>query len=117
MKADGVPADQILTLCDSPFETLEDLVAPDLYLRAVNSELRTSGRPLMVEADLTKHARAARVKAWCKERDFDPPSQRAVAHALLQISADENCDLHSGESQDQLKTLLGSIRALFDVEP
>jgi hypothetical protein len=67
--------------------TLEDLLVKDAYVAAVNKELERRQRPLISESDVGDTRRKHAVNQWAvanlpRGRD-DAPSERAVAHHLL----------------------------------
>lgn len=113
LKADGVPDERILTVCRSPFQTLEDLVTPNRYLQAVNTELEAAGRPTMNEEDLAGYGRATSVRTWCDSQGFSPVSQRAIAHNLLDIATRLDGGLLSEEGRNEAELLLDAVRSLF----
>ncbi|MCU1370091.1 MAG: hypothetical protein JWO77_1285 [Ilumatobacteraceae bacterium] len=64
--------------------TLEDLVTAEVYVEAVQIELRPYlADDLPQVSDLSEAGRAAVVKAWCKARDVDPPSKIRVAQNIV----------------------------------
>ena len=62
---------------------IEDLLRKDLYLAAVNEELRRSGREeLMRLRDLPSKGRSASVRRWCDQRGYSEPKKVNVATTL-----------------------------------
>lgn len=64
--------------------TIEDLVAADVYLSAVNQELSRHERE-MAEADIPDVRRKNAVSTWCTARGIDPPSERTVSQRIIDI--------------------------------
>jgi hypothetical protein len=85
----GVPAERILLLGEGRAElTLEDLLRKDVYVAAVNRELELRQRPTMRAEDLPDVSRKHALEAWAEQNlergREDAPSERAVAHHLLE---------------------------------
>jgi predicted ATP-dependent endonuclease of OLD family len=92
----GIPSRRILVLgvdkeiaeaddlSHLPPLALEDLVAADLYLEAVNHELLNHGHQ-MTAADLPNIGRKKAIKDWCKARGLSTPSERTVSQLMLEI--------------------------------
>jgi hypothetical protein len=83
-----IPLERILVLGgEANGLTLEDLLVKDAYVAAVNKELERRQRPLISESDVGDTRRKHAVNQWAvanlpRGRD-DAPSERAVAHHLL----------------------------------
>jgi predicted ATP-dependent endonuclease of OLD family len=107
----GVRASRVVTLGETGSElTVEDLLKPDLYLSAVNSELETWSRPQFPAANLPSKGRAATITAWCKARGFTAPSKITVASRVLEATyRDEAITMPS--RRRTLKALNEHIRA------
>jgi hypothetical protein len=87
----GVPEGRIVAISASDGRlSLEDLIHIDTYLTAVNEELRRShGDALqMARRDVPDRGRPQAVDRWCRSRNIDPPSKRAVANRLLEREVD-----------------------------
>jgi hypothetical protein len=85
----GVPANRILLLGLGRRElTLEDLIAKPLYVDAVNKELQLRQRPVIPAGEIPALRRKHAVEQWCEANlprgKEDAPSERAVAHHLLE---------------------------------
>ncbi len=83
-----IPLERILVLGGEEKElTLEDLLLKDAYIAAVNKELERRQRPMISDNDVSDTRRKHAVKQWAvanlpRGKD-DAPSERAVAHHLL----------------------------------
>lgn len=67
---------------------LEDFLAPDLYVDAVNEELkRSSISPRVTSALLGNNRRPARLRDWCVNQQCREPGRRAVAYRILELLA------------------------------
>lgn len=84
----GVPKARILRLGSRRSAiVLEDLLDGDVYLGAVNEELRRWNADVqMPKSALPATGRPAAVETWCKRQkpSIPPPSKRAVAHRVLE---------------------------------
>jgi predicted ATP-dependent endonuclease of OLD family len=92
LKGAGIPDDRIFSLSDAlgPELVLEDLIRKDIYLFAVNEELRRShgGDYSMKEADIPDSRRPKAVEEWCKGKGIKPPNKRAVAYRVVEEKVD-----------------------------
>ena len=84
--SNGVPKSRILML-GTPRQALEleDLVRPDVYLQAVNEELKRWYGAEMPASALTDKDRSDAVKKWCASQpgDMAAPSKAVVAHRIV----------------------------------
>ena len=84
----GIERSRILTLSEftAAGTVLEDLVAQDAYLAAVNYELRTRQRAaekIGLTDQLPTVGRPTWVEDWCHQHALDPPSKVCVANQIL----------------------------------
>lgn len=86
---EGISQDRIFRIPTGGNQQLavEDLVDKEIYLAAVNEELRRSNRiDISFPTDIMPaEGRPGTVKAWCKDKNMDPPSKRAVAYHILEL--------------------------------
>lgn len=90
----GVPADRIVAIGGSSDSGLmiEDLVAADVYARAINEEIgrRAAGEVEDVDSSvLGEKNRPAAVKVWCEARGIAEPDKCAVAHHIVEMKSTE----------------------------
>jgi hypothetical protein len=86
LRSSGIPEGRVIVVGGAGSGlAVEDLVDPELYMAAVNKELRRSGvdDAIVLRAeDLGAVGRALAVDKWCYERGVDAPSKDAVAHRI-----------------------------------
>jgi predicted ATP-dependent endonuclease of OLD family len=85
----GIPKERIVTLGEGHESglVLEDLVDPDVYLWAINEELRLRSNGIADEltaAELPKANRPAAVDAWCNTKGYEPPGKINVANHIIE---------------------------------
>lgn len=89
---------------------VEDLVNKEIYLAAVNEELRRSNGIdlLLPTSKMPDEGRPKAVETWCKsKKNIDPPSKRAVAYLILEIGIGSS--ILAGGYQDPLQKLHSNI--------
>ena len=91
LEAAGISDNSIFQVPRSGHENfvIEDLVDADVYVRAVNEELRLShGSGYQFLADtLPESNRPEVLRTWCSEQGIREPRKRAVAYRVLEIGA------------------------------
>jgi predicted ATP-dependent endonuclease of OLD family len=85
----GIPRDRIVTLGEGHEAglVLEDLIEPDVYLWAVNEELRLRTNGIADELtpeELPKVNRPAAVDAWCDAKGYEPPGKINIANHIIE---------------------------------
>jgi predicted ATP-dependent endonuclease of OLD family len=67
--------------------TLEDLLAPSLYVEAVNNRLNLKPPHLagITVADLSERNRSQSVRNWCKAHGIAPPGKIAVGEEIVRL--------------------------------
>jgi hypothetical protein len=93
LRRGGIDAHRILVIEDSQFpdglET-EDLVDAEVYVAAVNEELRCwneMGSNLTVQ-DLGQSLRTKRLETWCVSHSYSVPDKTAVAQRVVDASSE-----------------------------
>jgi predicted ATP-dependent endonuclease of OLD family len=86
----GVPQERIVAIGGDPNSGLvvEDLVAPAVYVQALNEEIgrRSAAEvPEIAESDIGGTNRPARVKTWCEAHEIPEPDKIAVAHHIVEM--------------------------------
>jgi hypothetical protein len=90
LKRGGVPTELIVSLGGSTSGyVLEDLLAKDLYSKAVNAEIeRSHGSKVQITpAMLPSKNRPVGLKSWCEDQGISSPSKTAVAYRALEMQA------------------------------
>ena len=83
LRAGGVPKDLVFTFANG--RVLEDFIAPDVYLAAVNEELRRShGSGIQVTAALPSKERPAAVRDACAKMGVPEPNKARVTSRVLE---------------------------------
>jgi len=98
LKKSGIEESKIFNLPQKD-TVLEDYIRPELYLQAVNEQIKTwhkGDQPLNLLSleDIPEKNRPQSVKNWCKEHGLDEPEKRNIVYNLL--------DLATGMTQAQL---------------
>jgi predicted ATP-dependent endonuclease of OLD family len=100
--------------------TVEDLVDPDLYVRAVNRHLE-DWAPAVVErfstADLGPLGRVAALTRWCRARGLAEISHAAIAVEILTLYQEDEPDqrrLVARNRAVELKGLFAKIERAFE---
>jgi predicted ATP-dependent endonuclease of OLD family len=90
LKSLGVPEDKIVRL-DEPF-TIEDFVEANVYLQAVNEELRRSyGDSYQISSDDFSSPKAIdSVVQWCRQNSISPPPKVKVAYHIVSVASDKS---------------------------
>jgi predicted ATP-dependent endonuclease of OLD family len=89
---------------------IEDLLAPKVYVAAIQEELRRSlgTQFLFPEPELPITGRPQAIEAWCHAREISPPKKRAVAYRVLEARSDG--PILAEEYREPLRELFASIR-------
>ena len=82
----GIPDARICSLPEGV--TLEDLVASETLIAAVNLELGRSGYKQTLDQALSDVGRNAVLNRWYAERSIKPPKKRAVASRILELTSE-----------------------------
>lgn len=116
LQASGIPAERIVTLGGAGSGlTTEDLVRAEVFVDAVNEELRRSHgeqAARLAADDVSVPGRWHSLKRWCENEDLPVPNKGAVAHRVADghstrpLVADESVELLRA-LHDQLENLLG----------
>ncbi len=108
----GIPKERIFSLPDEGKEglVLEDFIETELYLAAINEELRRShGEAFsMSVGELPVAGRPNAVYQWCKNKSIKPPNKRSVAYRVIERKSQR---LLSDNYQAQIKQLYDSIES------
>jgi hypothetical protein len=112
---DHVPDERILLLSEEGEMEIEDLVAADAYVAAVNLYLADIGAETEfseddLPAELCK--RPETVDAWCESRQLQPPSKPAIAIKIIELA--EEKPLLDAQQAETVRNLHGRINALFE---
>ena len=120
----GTPRERVLLLAQGRSEiTLEDLLKKNLYVAAVNRELELRGRATIPIGKVPDLRRKHAVEQWAEKSlargKEDAPSERAVAHHLLQAVWDarlrgEGLQLLDPKRKNLVARLYGRVEALLD---
>lgn len=106
----GVSEDKIVALpfIDSDDTVIEDYLNVEVYVDAVNIELRRSGsQTLIAPCDLNRPNRPKKLEQWCQHHKTPIPSKRAVAYHVVENKFDNNIvDPVVEEQVKQLNTLI-----------
>jgi hypothetical protein len=87
--ASNIPEERILLLIDDGDLEIEDLIAPDTYVAAVQRYLGDIGAAdEFGNSDLPTAAcrRPDVVEAWCTERQIRPPSKIVIANKIIDLA-------------------------------
>jgi predicted ATP-dependent endonuclease of OLD family len=114
----GIPAERVVILADEQdpsraYET-EDFIDIDVYLAAVNAELRcwnalvTQCQP----ADLGDTFRTKTLDSWCKSHGYDVPDKAAVAQRILDASFTDQ--IHAAQHETRLRDLLTHLDQILN---
>ncbi len=112
LKSLGIPDEQINTL-DEPY-TIEDFVDLNVYLQAVNEELRRSyGSNYQFSAgDISSQKILDSLESWCKQNNISIPKKVKVAYHIVSASRDKN--IVRSEHREPLLNLYNEIIAFFN---
>ena len=84
----GIPDSRIFSLPSGT--TIEDLVASDTLVAAVNKELRRSGSTQTLNAKLPDSGRNAILDGWFDEHSIPRPNNRALASRILELVSEKD---------------------------
>ena len=79
----GIDENRIVILGGGNELAVEDLIERDTYLLAVNRELELRGRLPVPDDRVPDIGRKRAIADWCRDNNVEKPSERAVAHHLL----------------------------------
>lgn len=109
-----VPADRVVLLADEGNLEIEDLIARDTYVQAVQDYLNDVGATdEFSDAELPNDPcqRHDAVDAWCDARQIRKPSKIAVANKVIGLTG--QLPLLDAARADELRQLHARIEALF----
>ena len=81
----GIPSERVVSLPEGV--VLEDLTSSEILVAAIREELRRSGIGSDEELILPDKGRSAYLDNWYRRKGVDPPSKRAIASRILELSA------------------------------
>jgi AAA domain, putative AbiEii toxin, Type IV TA system len=118
----GVPQERIVILGDGAEPlSLEDVLAKDVYVAAVNLELnRRTGRRID-DRLITDVGRKRAMTGWCQAEGLEPPSERAVAQHILDaqrraVNSGEELHLIDPARQQLITDLYVRLARLLAIE-
>lgn len=112
----GISADRIVILSDSGGEALEieDLVDMDVYIDAVNEEIRC-WNTAAAECDsnaLTPTMRTKSLESWCRENSIGTPDKTVVAQRIVDM-AGSGKQIYSSKNERDIMRLLTSFNLIL----
>ena len=92
----------------------EDLIDAEVYVRAVNEELRRSHGPVysFPLGRLPAAGRPTEVQTWCSENGISAPKKTAIAYRVLEEGIGQS--VLAARYREPLKQLFGSISAALE---
>jgi predicted ATPase len=118
LESNGIPAERIVTLGGEESGIgLEDMLAADVYLAAVNEELRRShgeAAGQLTSDDFKGVGRSATVEAWCLSRNLPVPNKGSIAHRVADQRSERN--LVSPNHVDVLRGLHSQLQELLGIK-
>jgi predicted ATP-dependent endonuclease of OLD family len=119
-KDHGIPPQRIKILAGQRSKkVLEDLLLPDIYVRAVNAEFERSGVAERLSTQrLPETDRPGYVKRWCSSKKVPAPNKVSVANRVLDLLHDRDATprverLLSSDGRKRLRELHGAIIQQF----
>jgi hypothetical protein len=109
-----IPEERILLLMDDGDIEIEDLIAPETYVQAVQLYLDDVGASdAFAEADLPTETcrRHETVEAWCSERQTRPPSKIVVANKIIDLA--HTLPVLDPQRAENIRQLHERVLALF----
>ena len=118
LKDAGIPDARINVLPDGV--AIEDLVAGETLVAAINEELRRSGCTQTLSLALPDVGRNAVLKKWYSEHSIAPPRKRAVASRVLELTSGGASEgehpLLNEKHRSTLKRLEAELLKVFEAE-
>ena len=118
LKDAGIPDARINVLPDGV--AIEDLVAGETLVAAINEELRRSGCTQSLAQALPDVGRNEVLKEWYGEHNITPPRKRAVASRVLELTSGGTSDgehpLLNEHHRSTLKHLEAKLLKAFEAE-
>ena len=118
LKDAGIPDARINVLPDGM--AIEDLVAGETLVAAINEELRRSGCTQTLSLALPDVGRNAVLKKWYSEHSIAPPRKRAVASRVLELTSGGASEgehpLLNEKHRSTLKSLEAELLKAFEAE-
>jgi energy-coupling factor transporter ATP-binding protein EcfA2 len=112
----GIEESRIIALEDSqstdPLET-EDLVDLNVYIAAVNDELRCWNELVVSckQEDLDGSCRTKMLESWCRKHGYAAPDKTAVAQRIVDFSLEQN--VFAANRQELLGNVLARARSIL----
>lgn len=114
----GIPNERIFSLpvVTSAQLVLEDLLDADVYLTALNEELRRShGEAFSISSsELPVTGKPKAVEEWCKAKGIKSPNKRAVAYRVIEKRVEQQ--ILSKKYQSEIGQLYESIEKALSVK-
>ena len=114
----GIPDDRVNVLPDDI--AIEDLVAGETLLAAINEELRRSGSTQSLDHTLPDVGRNAVLNEWYETHSVTPPRKRAVASRVLELTSVRNSEivypLLNETHRSTLQRLEADLLSAFEAE-
>lgn len=110
LRGTNVPNERIVSIGGPRSElVLEDLIARDVYIAAVNEELRRSGIDKRIRAsDVRGKNRPLKLRTWCQRHDLREPTKVNVANRILDQRLDH--PLVAADRLIDVRTLYAELR-------
>ena len=116
LKKVGIPEDRIVILHAGAEELeLEDLIDPDVYVSAVNAELKlwnATGASQLTSGDLTSNLRSKGLRDWCASNSCIEPDKRAVAQRVADEAGEKA--IFDASRQEVLRAAGGQLIDIFN---
>ncbi|PKN15963.1 MAG: hypothetical protein CVU66_02635 [Deltaproteobacteria bacterium HGW-Deltaproteobacteria-23] len=114
LKSGGIQGNRIFEL---PAElALEDIITREVYVEAINQELKRShGSSFVFAVDMLPDVQRAKfLDDWCKSQNISPPSKRAIAYRILECK--NNYPILDEAHITTLQTLYSELMSLFKLK-
>jgi hypothetical protein len=111
----GIEESRVLLLADDQDLEVEDLIAPEAYVAAVQSYVGDKGGTDTFSVGALPDVPCARpeaVKAWCEARSIQPPSKIAIANKVIELVG--SSPLLDATHAERARSLHARLKALFD---
>jgi predicted ATP-dependent endonuclease of OLD family len=113
-----IPQERIFSLPDDTNVgiVLEDFVDADVYLGAVNEELKRShgGAFSIASRELPATSKPKAIEEWCKAKGIKPPNKRAVAYRVIEKRV--NHQILSKKYHSQIRQLYEGIEKALSLK-
>jgi predicted ATP-dependent endonuclease of OLD family len=114
----GIAEDRIIVLEDAltsgPLET-EDLVDPNVYVNAVNEEIRCWNEMTAVCTidDVGDSCRTKKLAEWCEQNSYSVPDKTAVAQRVVDSSLEQ--DVFATDRQELLRRVFDQAQSILSL--